>query len=335
MSGTIAPASTQDVQAHAAALYRDAEVWDMVLPWEPEMGNSVELLARWRASGVSFVSVHPAGDRHNIGEAVRRIAHARAAILSRPEELVLAESIADIDRGRAEGKLAVGLHVEGSQLFERDVTLIEAFYRLGIRFCHPVFNLQNSFGGGCADDNDGGLSKYGRAAVAKMNTVGMLLDGAHAGRRTSFEMIECSDAPIVFSHVACGALHPHFRNVTDEQVRACAAKGGVVGLTGNNNYLGDDPTVETLFRHLDHIVNLVGPDHAGLGIDYVHDARALDKYVAQRPDEWAGTWAPFAFASPEQFVTLVDRILRAGYPDAAVRSILGGNFRRVCERVWK
>jgi membrane dipeptidase len=332
---TAGAAEVVAVSERARALYAAANVWDMVLPWEPEMGNNVELLSRWQAAGVAFVSVHPAGDRHNIGEAVRRIAHARADILSGPDELVLAESVAEIDRARSEGKLAVGLHIEGSRLFERDLAVIEAYYKLGVRFCHPVFNLLNSFGGGCADEKDVGLSKYGRAVVAEMNRVGMLLDGAHAGHRTTLDMIEHSSSPIVFSHVACAAVYPHFRNVTDEEIGACAAAGGVIGLTGNNNYLGDEPSVETLFRHLDHIVQLAGPDHAGLGIDYVDDTGALDDYVRARPDEWAGAWKPFAFASPEQFLPLTERMLAAGYSDDSVRGILGDNFRRVCLQVWK
>jgi membrane dipeptidase len=327
--------SSTAVSARAAELYALARVWDMVLPWEPEMGNDVALLSRWHAAGVDFVSVHPAGDRHNVGEAVRRIAHARADILGAPDELVLAESVEDIERARVEGKLAVGLHVEGSRLFERDVAVIEAFYKLGIRFCHPVFNLLNSFGGGCSDSPDVGISKFGRSVVHEMNRVGMLLDGAHVGRRTTLDMLEISTSPVVFSHVACAAVFPHFRNVNDEQIRACAASGGVVGLTGNNNYLGDDPSVETLFRHLDHVVELVGPDHVGLGIDYVDDAPALDEYVRARPDEWAGSWRPFAFATPDQFPALVDRMLAAGYPEPSVRGVLGENWLRVCANVWK
>lgn len=327
-------AAETSASSNARTIYASTDVWDMVLPWEPGMGNSVDLLARWHAAGVSFVSVHPAGDRHNIGEAVRRIAQARADILAHPE-FVLAESVADIDQARSEGKLAVGLHVEGSRLFERDLAVIEAFYKLGVRFCHPVFNLLNSFGGGCADEEDVGLSKYGRAVVAQMNAVGMLLDGAHVGHRTSLQMVEESSQPIIFSHVACAAVFSHFRNVGDDQIRACAARGGVIGITGNNNYLGADPTVETLFRHLDHVVELVGPEHAGLGIDYVDDSAALDAYVAGRRDEWAGDWKPFAFATPEQFEPLTARMFDAGYPEQAVRGVLGGNFRRVCSQVWR
>lgn len=325
---------SESAAARARDLYSTTAVWDMVMPWEPPMGNSVELLGRWRAAGVAFVSVHPAGDRHNVGEAVRRIAHARADILARPDELVLAESVADIDRARVEGKLAVGLHVEGSRLFERDLALIEAYYKLGVRFCHPVFNLLNSFGGGCADEEDVGLSKYGRTAVDEMNRVGMLLDGAHVGHRTTLEMIDRSSSPIIFSHVACAAVYTHFRNVEDDQIRACAARGGVIGITGNNNYLGAEPNIETLFRHVDHIAELVGADHVGLGIDYVDDTQALDEYVRGRPDEWAGSWKPFAFATPEQLLPLTERLLAAGYPEANVRGILGENFGRVCLQVW-
>jgi membrane dipeptidase len=323
------------ISERACEVYGETPVWDMVLPWEPEMGNSLEALQKWSAAGVDFVSVHPAGDRHNIGEAVKRIAHARADILSQPDELVLAESVADIDRARAEGKLAVGLHVEGSRLFERDLAVIEAYYKLGVRFCHPVFNLLNSFGGGCGDVEDVGLSKYGRAVVAEMNKLGMLLDGAHVGRRTTLEMMALSSSPVIFSHVACDAVYGHFRNVDDEQLLACAATGGVIGITGNNNYLGGAPSTEMLFRHLDHIVRVAGADHAGLGIDHVVDTAVLDEYVRGRPGEWEGEWMPFEFAGPEQFLALTDRMLEAGYPEASVRGILGGNFRRVCEQVWK
>jgi membrane dipeptidase len=163
----------------------------------------------------------------------------------------------------------------------------------------------------------------------------MLPDAAHAGRRTTLEMVELSDGPIIFSHVACAAVYSHFRNVDDEQIRACAARGGVIGITGNNNYLGDVPTIETLFRHVDHVVEIAGPERVGLGIDYVDDTAALNAFVAGRPEEWAGHWEPFAFATPEQFLGLTERMLSAGYPDDSVRGILGGNFRRVCAAVWK
>src|SRR5262245_12792060 len=130
----------------AARLYQDSVVWDMVLPYEPEMGNGVGILPRWLNAGFSFISLHPAGDRHNIGEAMRRLARLRSEVLGQPDRFILVETVDDILRAKAQGKLGVGLHFEGSRLLERDLNLIEIYYKLGIRFCHPVFNLSNSFG---------------------------------------------------------------------------------------------------------------------------------------------------------------------------------------------
>lgn len=326
--------------ADAASLFRDALVWDMVFVYEPDVANDVRLFPRWRAAGFNFVSVHPAGDRHSAGEAVRRIARCRRDILSDPGHLVLVNTADDVLRARAEGKLAVGLHLEGFRCLERDLNLIEVYYRLGVRFCHPVFNLVNSIGGGGADRIDIGLTKFGIKVVEEMNRVGMLVDGAHAGYRTTLDMMEFSSAPVIFSHLGCHAVHPHFRNVRDDQITACARQGGVIGITSAGFYLGGTDT-ETYFRHVDHVAQLVGPEHVGLGLDYLDGPGLafLTRFIAERPDEWPGredgAWDPMACVHPEQMVELTGLLLRRGYSETQVRGILGENWLRVCRQVWK
>lgn len=326
------PATTD---ARGAELYAAATVCDLVFPYEPDFGNDVALFDRWRDAGFSFLSVHPAGDNHGIAEAVRRIARARADILAAPDRLVLAETVADVRRAKAEGKLGVGLHVEGSRLLERDLHMIEAYYRLGVRFCHPVFNVMNSFGGGCADPADPGLSAYGAEVLAEMNRVGMLADGAHVGYRTTMDMLERTTAPMLFSHVGCHALHPHFRNVRDDQIRACARTGGVIGISGMNNYLGGEPTTELIARHVDHVAELAGPQHVALGLDFVLDGPGLLAYVEGRPAEWPGAWEPFRFAVPAQAMELAELLLARGWSERDVLGVLGENALRVCEATWR
>ena len=231
---------------------------------------------------------------------MRRLARLRSEILAEPDRLILVETVDDILRAKAQGKLAVGLHFEGSRLLERDLNLIEIYYKLGIRFCHPVFNLSNSFGGGCAERTDGGLTRFGFRAVEEMQRHGMILDGAHVGYRTTMDIMEMSAAPFIFSHNGVDAVFSHFRNVRDDQIRACARTGGVIGISGANNYLGEDPTNETLFRHVDHIVQLAGPEHVGIGLDLVQDSAALNAFVKSRPDEWFGVWKPWCFAGPDR-----------------------------------
>lgn len=319
----------------AQELIENSLLWDMVLPYEPAMGNDVALLHRWHEAGFSFVSMHPAGDRHGIAEAMVRIAGARAAIASDPDRFVLMERFSDIRQAQADGKLAVGLHLEGTQPLERNVELLEVYHALGVRFLHPVFNLVNFFGGGCADRTDPGLTLYGLRVIEEMNRLGMLLDAAHAGHRTTLEMIEASSDPVVFTHNAIDAVEPHFRNVKDDQIKACAASGGVIGITGGNNYLGGDATPETLFRHIDHVASLVGPEHVGLGFDVVVDTQVLDDFVRDRRAEWGDRdWPKWRFFDVDDMGGLVQVMLDHGYSDEAVRGVLGGNFMRVCEQVW-
>jgi membrane dipeptidase len=252
----------------------------------------------------------------------------------------LVEAIAGIEEARRAGEIAVLLHFEGTRCFERELDLIEAFYRLGIRHTLLAFNQSNSVGGGCAEASDGGLTRFGKRVVAEMERVGMLLDLSHTGRRTSLDALAQATKPAVFSHSNSDALWPHFRNVTDEQIRACAATGGLIGLSGSSIYLGDDAVgSETLFRHLDHVVQMVGPEHSCLGLDIVFDTEPLNRYLRSRPEEWPDAarpdWPGAHYARLEQLVDLTSLMLKAGYGGPAVRGVLGENLARVCAAVWR
>lgn len=324
----------------AERLVADAFVWDMVYPLEPEAGNDIAALERWRRAGYDMISLTIAGDDQNIGEAFRRVAAARRAVLARPEALRLVHDAAEIVAARAEGRLAVGLHFEGTRCFERDLDVIEAFVRLGVRHTLLAFNSANSAGAGCAEKADGGLTAHGRRLVAEMQRVGMLLDLSHVGYRTSMDAIEASTRPVMFSHSNADAIAPSFRNLKDEQIRACAATGGVIGISASSAYLGDWAVrPETLFRHLDHIVALVGPEYVGLGLDVVIDAEAVTRIARSRPDQWPMAtdpdWPGFRYLQPEQLPRLVEIMLDRGYGEAAIRAILGENHLRLCRAAWQ
>lgn len=321
----------------AKTLYRDALVWDMVFIYEPEMGNGANLFDRYRAAGVDFVSVHPAGDRHNVGDAIKRIARCRAEIQAHPHAM-LVESVDDILVARARGKLAVGIHLEGFRCLERDLNLVELYYQLGVRFVHPIFNLTSEIGGGCGDRHETGLTKLGVRMVQAMNKVGMLVDGAHAGYRSTLDMMDVSTDPVIFSHLACYGVHPHMRNVRDDQIERCAEKGGVIGITGGGFYLGE-VSPERYFRHLDHVAQLVGSDHVAVGLDYLADVAPLVAFIEARPDEWPGkeqgAWEPMAFFPPERLGDVAELMLQRGYTEDQTRGVLGGNWLRICRQVWK
>jgi membrane dipeptidase len=328
----------------AAALLRSALVWDNVfpinLPGEVALGNSWDSLERFRRAGVDVVSITLAGDNHNISQAFTLCAWAKQQLRERENRFVLVRRVADIELARSTHRLGIILHFEGTRCFERDLSVIELFYELGIRQTLIAFNTQNSAGGGCADAEDRGLTPYGRRLVGEMQRVGMLLDLSHTGHRTSLDAMAVASKPVLFSHSNAYALCPSFRNIRDDQIRACAKSGGVVGVSGSSEYLGDTAcSDEALFRHIDHMAEIGGIDHVGLGLDVVFEPKALSEWARGRPDEWPMTqdpgWAGFHYAVPEQLPGLTELMLQRGYAEIQVRKVLGENLLRVCRAVWR
>jgi len=327
------------VSPTAAALHRDALVCDMVWPLEPWCGNDWHRLSQLHAAGVDMVSLTLAGDNHNVSEAVQRVGAARRKLLDSDEHLILVENTADIERAKTTKKLAVGFHFEGTRCFERNPDLVETFYRLGVRHTLLAFNQGNSVGGGCGEKADGGLTRFGGQLLTEMNRVGMIIDLSHTGRRTTMDAMEVATRPVLFSHSNAEGLVPHFRNIDDEQVRACAATNGMVGVSSSSDYLGEQvSSPQAMFRHIDYFANLVGPEHVGLGLDIVFDHDALNAWIRTRPDEWPGTeasdWPGFRYARPSDYPVLTELMLDAGYAEDDIRGILGGNFLRVCAANW-
>src|SRR5262249_46809782 len=160
----------------------------------------------------------------------------------------------DIEAARLSGRLAVGLHLEGTRCFERNLDIIDAYYALGVRHALLAFNQNNDVGGGCAERSDPGLSAFGESVVRRLEAVGMLMDLSHTGHRTTLDAMALARKPCVFTHSMADAVHPHFRNLKDDQIRACAKTGGVIGMSGSGEYIGDlSCSNESILRHVNYI----------------------------------------------------------------------------------
>ena len=179
--------------------------------------------------------------------------------------------------------------------------------------------------------------------VAAINAAGMLMDCSHTGHRTSLDIMAASSAPVFFSHANPRALWDDGRNVTDMQIDACVATGGVVCINGVGRFLGDlEAGTPAIVRHLDHLVQRIGPEHVGLGIDYCYPAGGLDENPKGLVKDY---WWPKAqgyangldvkLARPEQLPGIVDGLARLGYPETALARILGGNMQDLAARVWQ
>jgi microsomal dipeptidase-like Zn-dependent dipeptidase len=331
-----------DVDARAAALHADALVWDQhgCLPLRPDEAV-VEELELYRSAGVDVVSINVGMDHTPTVDALKVLAAFRRGLSARPDRYLLAAGVADVREAHRSGRLAVTFDLEGTEPLDGELTLLEAFRELGVRTVLIAYNLRNRAGGGCHDDPEVGLTPYGRDLVRELNELGILVDGTHCSLRTTFDLFELSSAPVVFSHSVPAGVKLHDRNVTDAQMRACAATGGVVGVNGVGLFLGDnDASTGALVRAVDYAVGVVGPEHVGVGLDYVFGQDELNAHLEQQPDVFPaeGGYAdahPLRFVSPLQLPELTAALLGLGYGDADVHAILGENFLRVASSVWR
>jgi membrane dipeptidase len=315
-------------------------VWDhhACLPLRPNDPAFLPQLARHKAAGFDAITVNIGFGEQGPEEHLRMIAALRHWLVARPEEYLLLLEADDVERARSTGRLAVGFDIEGANAVGDQLSLIQLYYDLGVRWMLMAYNTSNRAGGGC-QDQDGGLTNFGRAMVAEMERVGMLLCLSHTGHRTVREVIAMATQPLIFSHSNCAALHPHPRNIPDELIRACAATGGVVGINGVGIFLGkNDISSETYARHVDHVVQLVGPAHVSIALDYVFDMRELEEHL----EKMKGTFPPglgyemgALFVPPEQLEEIVVTLQGWGYSDADLTALLGGNLLRLAKQVWK
>jgi membrane dipeptidase len=294
-------------------------------------------LARYQRPGGSFVSVNVGYAPNSYADVLGQLEVFRQRIAADPR-YGLAASTKDIDRIAGAGGIAVAFDLEDSAPLAGDLGRIRPLFELGVRTMLPTYNHRNAAGHGCLDAVDEGLTGYGRALVREMNAVGMVVDGSHCSTRTGLDLCEASVHPVIYSHSCLRAVWDHPRNITDEQARACAATGGVIGITGVGIFLGpNDASVEALCRHIDHAVELVGPDHVGLSTDYPFDVddfnRELETHPHLFPESYT-RWGPIDFMPPERLLLVGAALAGRGYPDEAVAAILGGNFRRVAGQVW-
>ena len=302
-------------------------------------------IADFRASGITgFHNSIGTGGPTAYEESLQFIA-AWSGYCGRNSELFsLVGKAIDLDRAKAQGKIAVIIGLQNAEHF-REAKDVKAFYELGLRCAQLTYNSQNLIGSGSTDRVDGGVSDYGAEIIKAMNEVGMLVDVSHSGPKTTLDATEISKTPIAITHSNCQALNNHPRLKSDEAIRKCAAKGGVIGITGVRMFVRDkEPTtIEHMVDHIDHVVKLAGVEHVGMGSDA--DLWGYDDMPADQNKMLRGSYkSSYAFREkldtdgfdhPRKTYDLAEALIRRGYSDAHIQLVLGGNFRRQLGQIWK
>lgn len=323
----------------AKALVQDALIWDMTVPWRSLWANDTTL-PRFRNAGFNLVSLSVNDFPGSIRDTITYMAKVRADIRRNSAIMVLAETANDIRSAKEQNKLAIIFNHQETNQLERNLDLVEVYYKLGVRHMLLAYNQKNFVGDGCAEKTDAGLSRYGIDLIKEMNRVGMLVDGSHSGYRTTMEAMEISEKPFIFSHACAYGVYAHYRNIKDDQIKACVKTGGVIGVNGLGMYLYDaDAKSESMFKHIDYIAELVGPEYVGIALDYVADPRPFYASVRNDRAKWPNSERKAdvdeAFVPPEQIYEIVDLMLARGYSEKNARGILGENFFRVASSVWQ
>ena len=232
----------------------------------------------------------------------------------------IAYTPADLYRLKAEGKKAIMLGIENGYAIGRDIRNVERFRRRGVVYMTLCHNGNNQLCGSCRYNDEGlGVNAFGEEVIHEMNRVGMMVDISHAGDRTFYDALDISTKPIVASHSSSRALCNHPRNLTDDQLRALAAKGGVAQVTLYNGFLKEEgqATIQDAIRHLNHMVDVMGIEHVGIGTDFDGDGGII------------------GCASASELINFTRCLLKERYSEDDIRRIWGGNFLRVMEEVQK
>lgn len=335
----------------AVDLVRESLVIDMLAPLKISLTPDAYTRrlsdaekAEFRASGITgFHSAWGLGGPDAFAQALENLAAWQGFVGRNSDVFTLVGEVADLDRAKAKGLAAVIMGIQNAEHF-RTVADVARFHRLGLRCSQLTYNSQNLIGSGSTDRVDGGVSDFGAAIIAEMEKVGMLVDVSHCGDRTKLDGIELAKGPIAITHSNCRALVDHPRTTTDEAIKALAAKGGVMGITGVRMFIKktDPTTIADLVDHIDHVRKLTGIEHVGIGSD-----ADLHGYDDMKPDEYAALKAAYkdsygfrekidtdGFDHPRKMFDLTEELLRRRYSNADIKAVLGGNFRRLLEQTW-
>jgi membrane dipeptidase len=272
----------------------------------------------------------------------------RLSDIAHQDMVILALTTEDIVRAKANGQIGFIVSLESSSMIENELDRIDILYGIGVRSMGIAYSEGNSLGAGLREAGDGGLTQFGREAVKRMNKLGIAIDISHSGDQTALDTIEVSSQPVFITHAGARALWDTRRLKPDEVIRACAEKGGVIGieaaphttLTPNNTRHSIEPFME----HVEYVANLVGIDHVALGPDalfgdHVGLHRLLAGPLSIGKSHAGAKYEQVEYVEglenpAEAFPNIVRWLVTHGYSDGDIAKIIGGNIMRALKEVW-
>lgn len=262
--------------------------------------------------GNLFERLHPEG---SLKEAMIEISDLYNE-LDESDETVIIKTKKDLKDVVENNKIGIVLSMEGMEPIGNEICLLRSFYELGIRSGMLTWNYRNYLAAGTLEI--GGLSNMGKEAVKEMERLGMIVDVSHLNEEGFWDIMKIAKKPVIASHSNAKTVYAHVRNLTDEQIKAIAQTGGVVGL--NSYFTGDsgEETLQGYMKHLEYMIEVAGEDHVGLGFDF---------------NSYLGSDGAKGLEDCTCIPNVTKELVNLGYKEATIYKILGGNFMRVLENI--
>lgn len=277
----------------------------------------------------------------------------RACDIAHQDFLFRGERVEDIYRAHREGRMAWFIALESSTPCENQIDRFEILYGLGVRMMGVCYSESNLLGSGAAEADDGGLTAFGREAVERMNKIGMAIDVSHAGDKTSLDTIQVSSKPVFITHAGARSLWNMKRLKPDDVLKACAGKGGVIGIEAapRTTVTKRNPThnLESFMEHFEYVKDLVGIDHVTFGPDTLYGDHVafntLYAKVMSIPGTQSGAGSHGAeipkikyvhgLENPtEAFANILRWLVKHDYSDADIAKAMGLNTIRALKEIW-
>ena len=303
-------------------------------------------IRRAQKAGVSAMHASLVGDDlPDLYETLQRISSWLSAFKTRAEVFTSVLKADDIVSAKEQKKMGIIMGLQSTKPLTNDVWLLDILYELGIRIVQLTYQRRCWVGSGCSEETDEGLSRFGREVVKRLNQLGIVIDASHCGDKTCWDAIEYSAKPIAFTHTGPRTLCNVARNKTDALIRRLAERNGVMGFAVYSNFLsrGAESTVDDFIDTIDYVVQMVGIDYVGLGLDYTPDLTPeyWARWTAANPDLGRdvvfGTDSqhPEALRDIDRFLPqLTLQLSRRGYDAGSIKKLLGLNFLRLYREVW-
>lgn len=330
-------------ELHYKYLFIDCLCGNLINPEPPER-EGVPYLQRVLQSGANVQSITLSSPQASFEGVLKDMYGYYNLFKYHPDKVMQIKTVEDIETARRTGRLGVIFSLQNSTAMGEDFYKWSIMAELGLKICQLTYMEPNLYGSGCLDKANQGLTYWGEQAVREMNRQGIVVDLSHVGERTSLEAIAYSSKPCIFSHSNALTVCPTSnRNLTDEMIRSCADKGGVVCLNAHgfvcHKEVGVQGTLEDYMAHFEYLGNLVGADHIGVGTD-IYEYYTKQYWECKTKLLYNSPWFFETVFNRDvqrvdQYINITRGLVALGFSDNDIEKILGGNLLRVFRETWK